>query len=121
MGQQEGDLVRHRLRRRLGHRLRVKEAAGRRRCAPPPVGALYLLLLYLLWLYLLWLYVVPRLLQARAAVHDPELRAAADGEVPVRTWVQPGGACVSPACMCMWLQAVELTEKEAEERRVVGL
>ena len=54
--------------------------------------------------------VVPGLLQARAAVHDPQLGAAADGEVPACVWVQPGCACVCQGCT--WLQAVELTEEE---------
>ena len=37
---------------------------------------------------------MPRLLQPRAAVHEPELRAAADGEVPECTLLQRGCACV---------------------------
>ena len=36
---------------------------------------------------------MPRLLQARAAIHEPELRAAADGEVPERTLLQRESAC----------------------------
>ena len=62
---------------RVRLRLRVREAAGD--VVPRLLQAaqlwLYLLWLYLLWLYLLWLYVVPSLLQARAAVHDPQLGA----------------------------------------------